>query len=66
MIDLYYWHTPNGWKVSIRLDEFPNVARWREAINTRPAARAGVDLGEELQRQGPPSEEKRRILFGQR
>lgn len=66
MIDLYYWPTPNGWKASITLDEFPNVARWREAIKARPAARAGVDLGKELQRQGPPSEEERRILFGQR
>jgi len=47
------------------LDEFPNVARWREAIKQRPAVRAGVDLGKELRRSAPPSDEERRILFNQ-
>ncbi|HEY7576826.1 MAG TPA: glutathione S-transferase N-terminal domain-containing protein, partial [Acetobacteraceae bacterium] len=27
------------------LDEFPNVARWREAIKQRPAVQRGIDLG---------------------
>ena len=30
------------------LDEFPNVARWREAIKQRPAVQRGIDLGKEL------------------
>ena len=47
------------------LDEFPNVARWRDAIKNRPAVQAGVDLGKELRRAAPPSEEERRILFNQ-
>jgi GST-like protein len=47
------------------LDEFPNVARWRETIKQRPAVQRGVDLGKELRRRGPPSEEERRILFNQ-
>ena len=47
------------------LDEFPNVARWRETIKQRPAVQAGVDLGKELRRSAPPSEEERRILFNQ-
>ena len=47
------------------LDEFPNVARWREAIIRRPAVQAGVDLGKELRRAAPPSDEERRILFNQ-
>ena len=47
------------------LDEFPNVARWREAIKRRPAVQAGVDLGKELRRAAPPSDEERRILFNQ-
>jgi GSH-dependent disulfide-bond oxidoreductase len=47
------------------LDEFPNVARWREAIKARPAVQRGVDLGKELRRSAPPSEEERRILFNQ-
>lgn len=48
------------------LDAFPNVARWRAAIKARPAVRRGVDLGKELRRSAPPTEEERRILFNQR
>ncbi len=47
------------------LDELPNVARWRQVIKDRPAVRAGVDLGRELRRSAPPSDEERRILFNQ-
>jgi GST-like protein len=47
------------------LDEFPNVARWREAIKQRPAVQRGIDLGKELRRSAPPTEEERRILFNQ-
>jgi GST-like protein len=48
------------------LDEFPNVARWRDAVKLRPAVQRGVDLGKELRRSAPPSEEERRVLFNQR
>ena len=48
------------------LDEFPNVAAWRARIKERPAVQRGVDLGKELRRNAPPSDEERRILFGQR
>src|SRR6202049_4733135 len=47
------------------LDEFPNVARWRETIKQRPAVQAGVDLGKDLRRSAPPSDEERRVLFNQ-
>ena len=47
------------------LDEFPNVARWREAIKQRPAVQRGIDLGKELRRRAPPDDEERRILFNQ-
>ena len=47
------------------LDDFPNVARWRATIKQRPAVQAGVDLGKELRRSAPPSDEERRVLFNQ-
>jgi GST-like protein len=47
------------------LDELPNVARWRTAIKARPAVRRGVDLGKDLRRSKPPTDEERRILFNQ-
>ncbi|HTW69342.1 MAG TPA: glutathione S-transferase N-terminal domain-containing protein [Acetobacteraceae bacterium] len=47
------------------LDEFPNVARWREAIKQRPAVQRGVDLGKDLRRSGPRTDEERQLLFNQ-
>ena len=48
------------------LDDFPEVTRWRAAIKARPAVRRGVDLGKELRRSKPPTDEERRILFNQK
>lgn len=47
------------------LDDFPNVARWRNAIKKRPAVRRGVDLGKELRRNAPPTDEERELLYNQ-
>ena len=47
------------------IEEFPNVARWRAAVRDRPAVKRGVDLGKELRRAAPPSDEERKILFNQ-
>jgi GST-like protein len=47
------------------LEPFPNVARWHESMRARPTVRRGVDLGKEYRRQAPPSEEERKMLFGQ-
>ena len=47
------------------LDDFPNVARWRTVIKERPAVQAGVDLGKDLRRSGPPSDAERENLFNQ-
>ena len=47
------------------LDEFPNLSRWRQTIKERPAVQAGVDLGKELRRRGPPGEAERKVMFNQ-
>jgi GST-like protein len=47
------------------LDEFPNVAAWRERIKLRPAVQRGVDVGKEHRRSAPPTAEERAVLFGQ-
>ena len=47
------------------LDAFPNVARWRNAIKERPAVQKGVDLGKDLRRTAPPTDEERKLLYHQ-
>ena len=47
------------------LDEFPNVSRWRGVVKDRPAVQRGVDLGKDLRRSAPPSDEERKNLFNQ-
>ena len=47
------------------LEPYPHVRRWHEAMKARPAVRAGVDLGKELRRNAPPSDEEREVLFNQ-
>ncbi len=51
--------------MKLPLDEFAHVQRWRQAIKERPAVQRGVALGKDNRRQRPPSEEERKILFGQ-
>jgi GST-like protein len=47
------------------LAEFPNVSRWYEQLKVRPKTSAGVAAGEQYRRKAPPTEEARKILFGQ-
>ncbi len=47
------------------LDDFPKVARWRQAVKERPAVQRAVDLGKEFRRSAPPSADERKIPFGQ-
>lgn len=47
------------------LEAFPEVTRWRKAVKERPAVQRGVDLGKDLRRAAPPSDEERKILFNQ-
>jgi len=47
-----------------KLEDFPNVKRWFEAINARPAVIAGLKLLEERRRVGPMDEKQKEVLFG--
>ncbi|MDH3667500.1 MAG: glutathione S-transferase N-terminal domain-containing protein [Paracoccaceae bacterium] len=47
------------------LTKFPNVAAWRNRIKVRPAVQRAVDLGKELRRSGPPTDEERKVLYEQ-
>ena len=61
----YPWIVPHEAQGQ-RLEDFPNLQRWFEAIRARPATQRAYAKGRELQ--GEPAEmtdEQRRILFGQ-
>ena len=47
------------------LDKYPNLNAWRSQIKERPAVMMGVDLGKDLRRKEPPSDDERKILFNQ-
>ena len=49
-----------------KLDDFPNLKRWFEAIAERPATKRAYAKAEEINPQpAPMSDEERKILFGQ-
>ena len=47
------------------LADFPRVARWWDAVASRPAVQKGRAVGEELRRNAPLDDEARSVLFGQ-
>jgi GST-like protein len=46
------------------LEEFPNLKRWHDTMNARPAVQRGRDAGKELQ-SGTMDDEAKKVLFGQ-
>ena len=49
-----------------KLEDFPNVKRWFEAIAARPAVKRAYEIGEAVSRpRSDFTEEERKILFGQ-
>ncbi len=62
----YPWIVPHK-RQSQNLDDFPNLARWFEAIRARPATQRAYALGETYRSssQATVTEESRKFLFGQ-
>lgn len=61
----YPWVVPHE-RQGQRLEDFPNLKRWFEAIGTRPATVRAYEKGKAINPQpGIQTEEQKRILFGQ-
>lgn len=52
------------WLHKIDLNEFPNVARWYEAISQRPAVQRGIAVLDRREKIGNPDDKAREALFG--
>ena len=47
-----------------RIDDHPNLKRWMEEIEARPAVQRGLKVLAERRREGPISDRQREIMFG--
>jgi len=47
-----------------KLEDFPNLKRWFEAINARPAVQKGLELLADKRRTGPMDDKAKEMLFG--
>ena len=61
----YPWISPYS-KAPLDLTPFPDVQRWHAAIAQRPATQRAYERGASLRREGPMTDEEKKILFGQR
>jgi GSH-dependent disulfide-bond oxidoreductase len=59
----FQWVVPYE-RHSQRLEDFPKLKGWFEAIHSRPAIIRGLDLGKEKRAQ-TMSEEAKKVLLGQ-
>jgi GST-like protein len=60
----YPWIVPHH-KQGMNLDDFPNVRRWFEAIQARPAVQRAYEIAKHVNIAPVVTEESRSILFGQ-
>ena len=60
----YPWIVPHE-RQGQKLEDFPHLKRWFEAIAARPATVRAYDRAKEFNSQPTVNEESRRILFGQ-
>jgi GST-like protein len=60
---VYPWIRPHE-RQGQKLEDYPNLKRWFEAITARPAVQRGLAVLAEQRRPGPIGEKEREILFG--
>ncbi|HEX5278511.1 MAG TPA: glutathione S-transferase N-terminal domain-containing protein [Micropepsaceae bacterium] len=60
----YPWIVPYE-RQGQKLEDFPNLKRWFEAITARPAVKAAYERAKSINTQPTMSEDAKKILFGQ-
>ena len=60
----YPWTTAYE-RMGQKIEDFPNLKRWQDAINARPATARAYEKAKLFQNVPPTSEQARKILFGQ-
>jgi GSH-dependent disulfide-bond oxidoreductase len=60
----YPWVVPYE-RQGQRLEDFPNLKRWFDAIHERPAVKRAYALAKDINTQPTVSEESKKVLFGQ-
>jgi GST-like protein len=53
-----------GDRRGVNIDDFPNVKRWFDTIDARPAVKRGLEVLSEKSRSGPMDDKQKEILFG--
>jgi len=48
----------------VNMEEYPNVKRWFDKINERPAVKRGLQVLADRRRTGPLTPEQREVMFG--
>ncbi|MSP83186.1 MAG: glutathione S-transferase family protein [Alphaproteobacteria bacterium] len=63
--DMACWPWTRSWEgQGQKLANFPNVKRWFEAIEARPAVQRGIKVLADRRREGPMDKKAREVLFG--
>jgi GSH-dependent disulfide-bond oxidoreductase len=60
----YPWTTAYE-RMGLKIEDFPHLKRWQDAIKARPATLRAYEKGKQFQSTPPTSPDARKILFGQ-